>query len=186
GSFTVRVTDATGCTGTSDSVNVIVHPLPVQPIILINATLLTVSNANSALNYQWLLNGEIISAATSPEYQAQESGLYTVRATDINGCSQISEPVAVLLSKVAEFSEKFSLKIYPNPSNGIFTISGLFKNTVEISLSNLSGENQFTYMMEPDGERIFKTVNIEHLPSGIYFLKISSGLDEMIVKIVKE
>ena len=51
----------------------------------------------SALNYQWIFNGELIENTNATSYIALESGTYYVEITTENGCYSISEPVDVLI-----------------------------------------------------------------------------------------
>jgi hypothetical protein len=67
----------------------------------------------------------------------------------------------------------FTFSVFPNPSNGKFTISfknGYF-NTIEIY--NLIGERVFI----KDGikEQSSETIDLSNFPKGIYFIKINDG-----------
>ena len=106
GDYTVSVTDANGCTGTSAPVHVTVYPLP-DPVIVakgpttfcsggsveLDATLLT--DTAVPFSYQWYLNGSSILGATDSKYLATATGLYTVSVTDAHGCTKVSDPIAV-------------------------------------------------------------------------------------------
>ncbi|MES2766409.1 MAG: PKD domain-containing protein [Bacteroidota bacterium] len=186
GNYTVTVTDAGGCSGTSDPTNVTVNPNPLKPSITQVASLLTAVSPNPVVQYQWYRNDEKIPGANSQTYNAQLLGLYFVEITDQNGCTAKSEPVSVLTSGIEDFTEKYLLKIYPNPTSGIFSIAGTFKNGAEISVTNLSGEEIFTFKSAPSEMRLLKTMNISELPVGVYLLKIRSVSDEAMVKIIKE
>lgn len=83
GTFTVIVTDANGCTGTSAPVTVTTNPLPTPAIsgslafCQGDSAVLTATGGSS---YVWSNN------STSANLTVNASGTYTVTATDANGC----------------------------------------------------------------------------------------------------
>ncbi|POY35329.1 hypothetical protein C3K47_16220, partial [Solitalea longa] len=99
GSYSVTVTDANGCTGTSGITSVVVN-VPTTPVINPNgpttfcqggSVLLTASAGSS---YSWS-NG-----ANTQSITATTSGNYSVTVTDANGCSATSLPTAVLVNSL--------------------------------------------------------------------------------------
>jgi len=74
------------------------------------------------------------------------------------------------------------IKIYPNPTNGIFEID--FKNSIdksEIEIFNSLGQSVFKNTFFNQTE-----INISTFVSGIYFVKIQNGQNVITKKIVKE
>jgi len=93
--ITVSGTDPNGCPAESDAVDVVeTEPLPLtispsSPVTLCGASVnLTASTGFS--DYQWSGGG------TGNPYAATEAGVYSVTATDANGCESVSEPVTVV------------------------------------------------------------------------------------------
>ena len=92
GNYSVTVTDATGCPGTSAASYVNVIPMPTPAVwsgsspACMSAHLYT----NDYHTYQWYRNGSIIYGATREDYSAVAPGNYTVRVTDWYGCSALS------------------------------------------------------------------------------------------------
>ena len=70
--------------------------------------------ADSGLQWQWLLDGQPIAGATGSSWVAQESGMYSLRFTDANGCEGETPPVAVTISSTTEISA-LAIRTYPNP-----------------------------------------------------------------------
>ncbi|MHA8050467.1 metallophosphoesterase [Aquirufa sp. ROCK-SH2] len=119
-------------------------------------------------NYQWFYNGQAISSATQSNFKALNSGQYTVQLKSQQGCiSPISAAVSVIITATKE--EKVFL-IYPNPFESNLTIS-LPENMdkkANLSLYNLLGVEVYSKDSIPNQYN----VNLEHLPAGIYILKI--------------
>ncbi len=90
GLYTVTVTDANGCTGTS-SQNLTVNPLPVAAITGLTAFCtgnnVTLIASGSFSNYQWS-NGSV-----GPQNTISAGGTYTLTVTDINGCTNTASHI---------------------------------------------------------------------------------------------
>ena len=73
------------------------------------------------------------------------------------------------------------IKVYPNPSNGIFTIEVLqgFENFERFEITNITGKIIYYRDVTPN---IFTSkIDISNQPSGIYFLKLQCN-DNMYIK----
>ncbi|MEC3881814.1 PKD domain-containing protein [Parapedobacter sp. 10938] len=101
GTYRVRVTNENGCSNTSEPVTIIVQPNPT-PEIIVSGTLefceggsviLTASmpNGSAPANLSWS-NGENGQSIT-----VTETGIYSVRANNSNGCVSESETVEVVV-----------------------------------------------------------------------------------------
>lgn len=102
GHYSLQVSDANSCQNTSDSVEVIVNPLPIAVITANGATTICANDSVSLVaslgfgnTYQWALDGVDIPGATNEIYFADESGSYTVFVTNSFGCSQLSTAIVV-------------------------------------------------------------------------------------------
>ena len=105
GSYTVVVTNTSTCSATSTATVVTVNALPTATITAASATTFcqggsVVLNANTGagLSYQWRLNGNPISGATSSSYTANASGSYTVVVTNASSCSSTSTATVVTVN----------------------------------------------------------------------------------------
>ncbi|MFA4868547.1 MAG: hypothetical protein WC623_10130, partial [Pedobacter sp.] len=103
GIYTVRFTDANGCYTVSAGVTVLENQLPPPPSITVDQEKLTFCEGGSvelvssaSTGNQWYKDGNEITGATDQKYVATESGIYTVRFTDVNGCYTVSAGVTVL------------------------------------------------------------------------------------------
>ena len=170
-------TNAAGCDST-----VILH-LTINTIdtSVINNSYNLISNATSA-TYQWLdcnNSFSIISGATNKVYNPTSNGSYAVivdngNCADTSACKNITtvgiSPLSLVDGQV--------LKLYPNPSNGVFTIEGLTINE-PITVFNFLGEVVFTTQTKDNK----LTLNFNTMANGIYYLKTVHNGN---LKLVKE
>ncbi len=83
-------------------------------------------------------------------------------------------------------NEAGSFSIYPNPTNGQFTVSIANTNskTVSISVVNILGETVYSFSDNNCGSSVNKQINLENTSAGIYFIKIDTGKDVTTQKII--
>ena len=177
GNYYVTVTDAGGCTATSNHGALTVQPQPPVSMSVSGDTLLSYN----ALSYQWYLNGNIIPGATSPLFIATQAGSYTVMISDANGCTATSLPVVIVKTGIAEIINE-NIKVYPNPlQDGNWNLevgSTLLGSTVEIFDDN----GRLVYKAKVKNEKTEIELNVA---SGIYMLKISAEQKSIAVKLLK-
>ena len=80
-------------------------------------------------------------------------------------------------------AEDNSVKIFPNPSNGIFTIqqTNLINEDQIVEIYNVLGEKTFTFFNNKNSKF---DIDISQSPKGIYFVKLYNGEKFQIKKIV--
>ncbi|MBT1696876.1 T9SS type A sorting domain-containing protein [Fulvivirgaceae bacterium PWU4] len=165
--------------GNCASLAVTVNALPDKGVALTGTTLK--ANQDGA-TYQWLdcnQNNLPVAGAAAQSYVPDKSGDYAVTVTR-NGCSVTSDCVDVTITSTEEMElHNDQLTVYPNPSNGSFTIQSLqggsysIRNTLGQTISSfrLEGANGYTW-------------NSEKLSPGIYFLVASHQREKDVRKIV--
>jgi hypothetical protein len=96
-----------------------------------------VLTSSAAASYQWYRNGVLIGGATSQAYTATQSGNYTVAGA--GGCQSL--PTNVTISGINDPDAGHALVLYPNPSQGSFSISftATPAETYEIECKSISG-----------------------------------------------
>jgi hypothetical protein len=93
GSYSVTVTDANGCSGTSAPVVVTEYPAPNTTITPVGATTYCANSTSNYLmaapgySYQWKKGTLNLVGATDQTYYPTATGTYKVTTTDANGCS---------------------------------------------------------------------------------------------------
>jgi len=73
------------------------------------------------------------------------------------------------------------LKIYPNPTTGELKIENGELKIESVEISDTYGKNIFNFQFST-----FNSIDISHLPAGIYFVKIRTEAGEVVKKVVKE
>jgi hypothetical protein len=158
-------------------------------------------NTCAGYTYQWIRNGSNIAGATGPTYTATLAGNYQLRVTlsgqnawsalvsvTVNSCKtpeqpandqyvQNTEPASITSN---ERKDEFQMKVYPNPTDGMFTISINMAASKEqkVTLKMLSPLGQVVYTNEYREENGFinQTVDLDKsLATGIYILQITIG-----------
>ncbi len=101
------------------------------------------------------------------------------------GCSNTAS-VSIVVSNCtgidAIVSNASALKIFPNPNNGMFTIETGNVNNKFIEITDLTGRVVYTTNSDLDSINI----NINEFANGVYSLKITSGSNSEIIKLIKQ
>ena len=162
-SVTYSVTVTSGGNNATNSVSVVVNPLPLQPVITQDDQTLVSSAADS---YQWYLGANEIAGATGQSYSPQQNGNYVVEITDENGCSNTSEPFPFTGTSIASDEKGTVFMVYPNPANSVVYVqnTGEFLN-YSIRLLTVTGTEVYS------GTNVDQ-INLESLSSGLYFMYI--------------
>jgi len=176
GTYNVTVTDDNGCTKT-DMVTVVDGP----QIIITGVTTtdngtgngsidITVTGGVAPYTYAWD-NGE-----TTEDISGLTDGFYTVTVTDDNGCTERFTFDVKSSASVGGFAEA-GFTVYPNPSNGIFTIKG--SGNYDIRILDLSGKIVYAGNHSENSE-----ISIENIQTGIYLINLTKGDDTYIDKLI--
>ncbi len=185
--YTVTGSNAFGCFGTAVQ-QIVVNPLPTITIAASNSSICRLFEpftlwATGANSFTWnspfsTSTGSVLSI---PVYTA--STTFTVYGTNSNGCmNEASLFVQMLLCAGLEKINKTSLtNFFPNPVQKNLSIEGLISNsTIEIS----DIDCKLIYASKVEVEKT--TIDLSNLTKGIYFLKIKSGNEVLMKKILKE
>ncbi|HYV93786.1 MAG TPA: MopE-related protein [Chitinophagales bacterium] len=102
GSYFCTVTDINSCSGTSNSISVTVHTVPIPILNTSNSQTTFCSNSGVYLtttttgySYSWLKGGVVQAGATSQNYTPPSSATYKVKLSDAFGCTALSSGLAV-------------------------------------------------------------------------------------------
>ena len=159
-----------------------VYPIPPPQGIFQNGDTLFANPG--AASYQWYFNGNIIPGATNYFYVAQASGNYNVVATDINGCE-----VEAVINNVLAYAQlavaNGQLAIYPDPvTEKLYVKHFMFSDkTFAISIYNVLGDKIISGLETTSNTT---EIDVTILPSGLYYLELSTSDKTLRTKFIKE
>ncbi|HYK44939.1 MAG TPA: hypothetical protein VEV83_07215, partial [Parafilimonas sp.] len=92
--------------------------------------------------YQWIRDSKIILGATDSTYAATRPGIYRVLVYTRKLCADISKPIKIISS----CNRSNDISIYPNPSNGIVTLTynSIHAGTVQLNVYDKTGRLMFS------------------------------------------
>ncbi|MGB4928949.1 MAG: T9SS type A sorting domain-containing protein [Chitinophagales bacterium] len=134
--------------------------------------------AVAGCTYQWYKGASPIAGATALTYTATTSGNYKCRVTKAaTGCFKNSNVIAVSVPcrEGESINSQTTFTIYPNPTNGTFTISdfAFVNHSCQIEIYNAIGQQ--IYIREIATTQNAIEVNLSNIASGIYIIKMRSG-----------
>lgn len=152
------------CNYPSDTRTVTVYPNPEIPIISTQGNLLL---STFSVSYQWYLDGEPITGATTQTIEAMEEGEYQVRIANEYGCERFSEPFNFALVSAENLKSDGWLRIFPNPTDGLITIQTHEGHLITV-VNIYNSVGRLVYH-QPDHHSV---VDASHLPTGVYVLEV--------------
>lgn len=175
--YWLSVVNADGCVSNTDTVYLSHYDTQTPTVTAGSDGVLYCSN-DSAVSYQWYLNGAPIAGATESSYCPTQSGNYVAHLVDANGCelnSFTSEYTFSDDSPCATGIEEYGLTmdVFPNPSTGMFTINYSLdhQSKVELEVRDLMGR-QVVEMMQLPGLSGRHVLNLSAEADGVYMLRI--------------
>lgn len=144
---------------------------------------LVANNVNAT--YQWLdcgNNYSIIPSETNQSFIATDNGDYAVELSE-NGCVDTSSCIVVSSVSIIENSFGNKLTIFPNPSNGDFSINfGKELQTVRITIEDLNGK-----VVQTETYNNSQLLNVKlEAAAGMYFLNIESANNKAVIRLLKK
>ena len=188
GIYTVELSRNSGasCSVTSNEVEVTFNTEIDDAITLqTNPVILTANQDN--VTYQWIdcNNGNApISGETQQTFQPTYNGSFAVEITQ-NECMVTSNCELVNAVAVSDIAIRRLVNFYPNPNKGALFVS----NEIPIQIIIYTMNGQFIRKIKMDEGK--STINIKELSNGLYFVKVSSLIEngisnQTVFKIIKE
>lgn len=174
---------ATPSAAASNSIGMMVNPVPPAPAITQSGSVLS---SSAASGNQWYLNGSPIAGATGQNYTFLANGNYTVIVT-VNGCSSVSSAVtSVTTVGISEGAAANEFMVYPNPNNGEFSLS-FFSNEkadYRIEIMNALGQKVYSETLNDFTGSYIRQLTVTEFGQGIYTIGITNSKSETVKKMI--
>ena len=166
-----------------------------QQLLTVSTTVIdnTVSLSGSTLTanqsgavYQWIncTAGNVpVSGATSESFTPVSNGTYAVEIMH-NGCSELSSCIAVSSVGVESVAMN-SFDVYPNPGNGLYTISSKYAlEPSQVKIYTASGQLINASAIVSQDKQLL--IDISNQPEGIYIVSFSTPSSSFHLRISKQ
>jgi hypothetical protein len=173
GTYTVTVTDNNGCTGTASAT------LSQPQALSITADSINATNGNCNGSAWAIVNGGTnpysylwTGGLTTDTILNQCTNYYCCIITDANGCvDSVCVNIDVSTGTNEVKGESGKVKVYPNPSNGSFTMElSVVSGQSSVEIYNVLGEKVFTETLRnSQGENL---IDLTTQSSGVYFYRV--------------
>ncbi len=134
---------------------------------------------DSAITYQWQLNGNNIPGANSSVYVAHTGGTYTLQITNTIGCTVTSNPVVIL--GINQLTGD-GISVYPNPSTGTWELT-VDDNLIGSALKVFNATGGQVYQSVIANQHLL--IDLSNCASGVYELRITLHANTVVKKLVK-
>lgn len=180
--LTSSSTCVTTSSATSNTLTMTVTASPSAATVTYSGGVLT---SSSSTGNQWYLNGNAISGATSQSYTPTQNGNYTVVVTS-NGCPSAASNAYTVTGLGIEELNVYQLSVYPNPSQGEFSVSfnASITEAYTIKVYDEVGRLVYNENIENQNGQYIKEVKLGEVASGIYNVTLSNGSNEVTRKVV--
>ncbi len=171
GTYTLTYLYNTAACGTIiDSFQIDVLPRPAQPAVTQSAGSLTSSPAAA---YQWFDAGGAIGGVTSQTFVPSQSGQFSVRIADGNGCQNFSDTVSFNIG-LDELPLGISLEIFPNPADESVTLKmvGGRIPKVEMQFYDVLGKVLENRVLDWNNDQSI-ILDVSQLPAGMYQISLN-------------
>lgn len=142
----------------------------------------TITANATGVTYQWLNceGNTVINGETNQSFTATQNGNYAVVITTPNGCADTSDCVAITTLGLDD-QEKEVLTVYPNPSEGIYTISG-YETNATLYVFDANGKLVTSQEKLTSSKTI---IDVSKETPGVYYLEIHTDSEVVHKKLTK-
>lgn len=185
GNYTVQLF-VTASNGNSDTASAIItiEPNPVAQFsynnvsgTLVDLTDLSTISTGNITTWYWSFGDSTFSIQHNPSHVYPAVGMYytCLTVSSASGCSDtFCDSVNVIGVGMDEYDLSSGISIGPNPAKNKLTVSSMQLTIDQLDIFDIAGRNVFSRQAAAGNQRQV-ILDISHLNSGIYFLKIKTG-----------
>ncbi|HHB79370.1 MAG TPA: PKD domain-containing protein [Saprospiraceae bacterium] len=149
-------------------------------------TVTTTNNSTNADSYLWTFGDGTSSMLENPVHTYAGNGNYDIILRATNFCGVDSTSRNLLIVGIDDPLNEVSIELYPNPSNGIYTldVQSIKADQIDISIYDILGRK----VMEKNWsktQKIHEDISIENQPAGNYIFQLNYQGRILTGKIVK-
>ncbi|MCF8275352.1 MAG: T9SS type A sorting domain-containing protein [Flavobacteriales bacterium] len=176
GTFIVSIEDWIGCVSSSNSVQIIVNPLPVAAFSP-NLEMYDIQFNNLSLNatdYEWNFGDGTFSTDFEPTHSYTSGGTLPMWLVANNDCGSDTAFLNLESVGINAAVNQTDFSIYPNPNNGQFFIqmNSDIGDDLVLSVYNCVGQTVYTRSIQNAAGII--TVDSKQFQSGVYMVQIET------------
>jgi hypothetical protein len=180
GTYTYNGTTANGCDSSATLV-LTIDQAPSNAQVSLNQGTFTVT-AQNASNFAWIdcATNTLIPGETSATFTPTLSGSYAAVVSNACGSDTTTcEPIEV--QGISETDSEL-IAVYPNPSNGIYTVASKGSIIQEAVLYSVNGE--LIWRNAHNSQEI--TIDLSEYARGTYMLHVSTNQEARIFRLIKQ
>ena len=189
GTYSVNISDINGC---EDSAVFNITEPPADSVGFnynINGFRVDFTNISTPGSYSWDFGDGSTSSSNNPWHTYPSPGNYTACLNLITTCSDINYCNNITIGDSGSVGintlNNESVKVYPNPSEGVFVMDVFeklnFDNKITIQVLDLAGRVVF----KNETTQMKSIIDLSKKSNGVYFLKVNTQHKQMLRQIIK-
>lgn len=189
GKYHVTITDAMGCSDELDvSIEAKTHTTADFDYVVSKNVVSFINLSSGYYRSYWTFGDNDETYDKNPMHAYNEVGTYEVTLKAISECAEVatSKTIEIVALSLEDAKTEYAVKVYPNPSNGIFELdySGNENlNDVQVRLLDITGKVLKTDKFSVNGKEFRRNYNVSELKSGLYLIQIDTDEKVQILKI---